>query len=56
MEKRVFEAYIFGKRSRGRPRYRWDRTVKEAFGSFGKATRVVKNKRSYHAAIREAKL
>ena len=56
MEKRVLEAYISGKQSRGRPRYRWDRTEKEAFGSFEKATRVVRNKRSYHAAIREARL
>ena len=39
-KKRVFEAYIPGKRNRGRPRSRWDGTVKEAFGSMVKATRL----------------
>jgi hypothetical protein len=30
LENRVFEAYIPGKRKGGRPRSRWDGTVKEA--------------------------
>ena len=33
LEERVLEVTIPGKRSRGRPRCRWDRTVREAFGS-----------------------
>ncbi len=38
MEKRVIEVYIAGKRNRERPRYRWDRKVKEASGSLRKKT------------------
>ena len=56
MEKRVLEAHIPGKRSRGRPRCRWDRTVREAFGSMEKARKIAQNRRFYHAAVREATL
>ena len=40
MEKRVFEAYIPGKRNRGRPRSRWDGTVKEAFWINGEGNQI----------------
>ena len=56
LEKRVLEAYIPGKRSRGRPRCRWDETVKETFGSMEKATRMAQNRQVFHAAVREATL
>ena len=56
MEKRVLAAQFPGKHSRGRPRYRWDRTVKEVFGSMEKATRMAQNRCFYHAAVREATL
>ena len=49
-------AHIPGKCSRGRPRCRWDRTVREAFGTMEKATRMAQNRRLYHAAVREATL
>ena len=56
MRKRAFEAYIPGKRNRGRPRSRWDGTVKEAFGSMVKATRLAQNRQVFHAAVGEAML
>jgi hypothetical protein len=56
METRVFKTYIPWKRNRRRPRSRWDGTVKEAFGSMVKATRLAKNRQVFHAAVREAML
>ena len=45
---------IIGQRNRGRPRCRWDRTLKEAFGSMEEATRIPQNRCLYHTAVREA--
>lgn len=56
MEKRVLEAHIPGKRSRGRPRLKWDRTVKETCGSMEDATRMAQNREMYNGAVNEATL
>ena len=56
LEKSVLEAYIPGKRRRGRPRLKWDRTVKEVFGSMENATRTAQDRHLFHAAVREATL
>ena len=56
MEKRVLEAYIPGKRRRGRPRCRWQKTVVDAFGSMQQAGRLARDRKQFRNAVREATL
>jgi len=56
LEKSVLEAYIPGRRRRGRPRYRWEKTIIDAFGSMTRAGRTVSDRTLFRKAVRAATL
>jgi hypothetical protein len=56
MEKRVLEAYIPGRRRRGRPRCSWQKTMVDAFGSMQQAGRLARDRKQFRNAVREATL
>ena len=56
MEKRVLEAYIPGKRKRGRPKCKWEKTIVDVFGSMEQASRMAKDRKKFQDNVREATL
>ncbi|XP_071957042.1 uncharacterized protein [Antedon mediterranea] len=56
IKKRVLEAYIPGKRRRGRPRCKWEKTITDVFGSIEQASRMTEDRRWFQNAVREATL
>ena len=56
IEKSVLEAYIPGRRRRGRPRYRWEKTIIDAFGSMTRAGRTASDRTLFRKAVRAATL
>ena len=56
MEKRVLEAYIPGKRKRGRPRCKWEKTIIDVFGSVEQASRIAEDRNGFSSIAREATL
>ena len=56
LEKSVLEAYIPGRRRRGRPRYRWEKTITDAFGSMTRAGRTASDRTLFRKAVRAATL
>ena len=56
MEKTVLEAYIPGKRKRGRPRCKWEKTIIDVFGSMEQASRIAEDRNGFSSIVREATL
>ena len=56
MEKRVLEAYIPGKRKRGRPKCKWEKTIIDVFGSMEQASRSAEDRSGFISSVREAAL
>ena len=56
MEKRVLEAYIPGKRRRGRPKCKWEKTIIDVFGSMEQASRMAQDRNWFRDNVREATL
>ena len=54
LEKTIMQGMVVGKRSRGKPRQRWEKDITDTFGTMTAASRVVEDRYQFRSDNWEA--